>query len=660
MRAEHSGRTWATVVIATAVALGLLVAAAVAAHPAAMEPAWLTPLAFTASFLPVGLFLIRHRPRAGLSLLVWAVGALSAVASAGLMGPSAGLPGWLAQWTWWPPVGLLPLVLLTFPESAPPGSRRRRAVTLLAWNAALATVLLAVAPLVGDQNALTLPHAAEPAARPLYVAAVLCVLATGAGFVAAAAALVRAARRAESAQRSQYLCLVPAAVLAVAGLPLEAANVTAALVPAILALPIGIGVAVVQFNYDDLGFRVARRFLRTVLLAVTVAAFAAVLFVVGSLVIDPMVPFAACFVVAVLAAALDPLRRHLDAAADRWLFGHRSDPYRVLSILGDRMQASSDPAQALQNATDSIVSTLTVPYARIVIEHAAGRTVLTESGTPTVAAPVPFPLSLPDRVLGNLEVAPRHAKVSFEAREGDLLAQIARQAAYAVQALRLTADLRAAREVLVFAREEERLRLRRDLHDGLGPVLAGARMQLAAVQRITPAGQPAERLRNVLDQLGVAGATVRELIEGLRPAGLDLGLKPALEQAAFGVLAGVDYTVEIPENMPALPPAVDVAAFFIASEAMHNVARHAHATTCEVKVDVDADALTLDIRDDGRGLGPQPRPGVGLESMKARADELGGTVDVIDAEPGVRIHARLPLAEPAARRAHAPLEDRWH
>jgi signal transduction histidine kinase len=216
--------------------------------------------------------------------------------------------------------------------------------------------------------------------------------------------------------------------------------------------------------------------------------------------------------------------------------------------------------------------------------------------------------------------------------------------------VRLTADLQRSRERLVTAREEERRRLRRDLHDGLGPALASLTLKLDAARNLL-ARDPAATgalLLELKTQTQTAIADIRRLVYDLRPPALDeLGLISAIrEHAARDVSAtGLHVSVEAPDHLPPLPAAVEVAAYRIALEAMTNVVRHAHARQCVIRLSL-ADALQLEIMDDGLGLAAGRPAGVGLHSMRERAAELGGTC-VIGPGPGggTRVVARLPLSQ---------------
>jgi signal transduction histidine kinase len=229
---------------------------------------------------------------------------------------------------------------------------------------------------------------------------------------------------------------------------------------------------------------------------------------------------------------------------------------------------------------------------------------------------------------------------------------LARQAGVAAYAVRLTADLQRSRERLVLAREEERRRLRNDLHDGLGPQLASLTLKIQTA-RLRLAHDPLADtlLTELVARTQAAVADIRRVVYDLRPPALDeLGLVSALHESVAQYQgqrpAGVQIRIEAPAHLPPLPAAVEVAVYRIAQEALTNVVKHAQARTCVLRLSMDdpAGTLGLEVQDDGRGLGPEHRLGVGLRSMRERAVELGGTlaVEPVDGR-GTLVRARLPL-----------------
>jgi len=256
-----------------------------------------------------------------------------------------------------------------------------------------------------------------------------------------------------------------------------------------------------------------------------------------------------------------------------------------------------------------------------------------------------------------LRLSPRAPGEAFTAADRRLLEDIAHQAGVAAQAVRLTTDLQRSRERLVSTREEERRRLRRDLHDGLGATLAALHLQAGAIRTLMRhdlAAADAEIL-DVQAEIRSAIADIRRLVYALRPPTLDeLGLVGAIRQyAAQYDLPGTQsesdgclrVAVEAPEHLPALPAAVEVAAYRIVQEALTNVVRHAHARTCTVRLAI-TDAFQLEISDNGLGFRPESGAGVGLLSMRERAAEAGGSC-LVESAPsrGTRILVHLPLAK---------------
>ena len=204
---------------------------------------------------------------------------------------------------------------------------------------------------------------------------------------------------------------------------------------------------------------------------------------------------------------------------------------------------------------------------------------------------------------------------------------------------------------IVAAREEERRRLRRDLHDGLGPTLAavGLKVDRAREQAASDAAGLGPLLDEIRGDIRSVISDVRRLARELRPPTLDsLGLVGAIGQQASALSggSGPSIVVEVDEPLPVLPAAVEVVAYRIAVEAMTNAVRHAGATSCTVRLLVDRDGLVVEVSDDGVGIDPEAAAGVGLHSIDERAAEVGGEVD-LDARPGggTIVRARLPLTD---------------
>jgi signal transduction histidine kinase len=221
--------------------------------------------------------------------------------------------------------------------------------------------------------------------------------------------------------------------------------------------------------------------------------------------------------------------------------------------------------------------------------------------------------------------------------------------------VRLTTDLRRSRERLVTALEEERRRLQRDLHDGLGPTLAGALMKMeAARSRLDRSpGEAASLLGELASDTRRTIEEVRRLTYDLRPPALDqLGLVGALRERAAEFSEaradGLEIGIEVPADLPPLTAAVEVAAYRIGLEALTNVARHSGARRSTLRLAVADGALEVEVTDDGCGIDANGHAGVGHRSMRERAEELGGGLEIGQSgTAGTRVHARLPLRGPA-------------
>lgn len=218
---------------------------------------------------------------------------------------------------------------------------------------------------------------------------------------------------------------------------------------------------------------------------------------------------------------------------------------------------------------------------------------------------------------------------------------------FADEQVRLNRELQLSRQKIVTAREEERRRLRRDLHDGLGPTLAAQMFRVGAVQvAVETNPQKAVKLLDDL-QNGIEGTltTIRQLVYDLRPPLLDqLGLAGAVTDFVSRHDSPVQLHLDLPEQLPALSAAVEVAAFRIVQTGVDNVTKHAQASACDIIIRVQHDNLHIDITDDGSGIPAQYRAGVGLTSMRERAEELGGTFSLTPAAPrGTHLSVVIPL-----------------
>jgi signal transduction histidine kinase len=363
-------------------------------------------------------------------------------------------------------------------------------------------------------------------------------------------------------------------------------------------------------------------------------------------------------VLAVLAGGLiallfQPLRQRLQGAVNRLMYGERDDPAAALIRLGQRLESALAPDVVLPTIVEAVAQALRAPAVGIALKYGDEFPLAATAPAGTPASSLDGGAEAIDLIyhgeaIGRLLVAPRAPGEAFGPADRRLLHELARQAAPAVHAFRLTNDLQRSRERIVLAGEEERRRLSRDLHDGLGPALASQALKLEAALELMerePA-QAARLLGEVKAQTQSVVSDVRRLVYELRPPPLDqLGLVEAIRAHAQSLSAGSGLRVSLEAaTLPPLPAAVEVAAYRIVLEALTNVVRHAKASLCRISVQPAEARLSLEISDNGIGLPAEVRAGLGLTSMRERAEELGGACSIAtQAEGGVRVWVNLPL-----------------
>jgi signal transduction histidine kinase len=434
----------------------------------------------------------------------------------------------------------------------------------------------------------------------------------------------------------------------------------------LLLIPLSMGIAILRYRLWDIDVIINRTLVYGVLSACIVAIYALIVGSLGSLLHEGHGNFlVSLFAAALVAVLFAPLRERLQRGVNRLMYGDRDDPYGVLSSLGRRLEATLEPEAMLTTIVSTIANALKLPYAAIAMKQENEFKVTAAHGSPT-GEQVILPLTYTGQTIGQLILAPRAQGEDFLQADRRLLEDLARNAEATVHAVRLTEDLRRSRERLVNAREEERRRLRRDLHDGLGPTLGSITLGLDVSLKLLKSDLPeAEKLLCHLKvQTQDAVSDIRRLVYGLRPPALDdLGLIPAIRQQASnnGYLAdepfstgaghtkhneGLAFFVEAPKPLPPLPAAVEVACYRIVQEAITNVARHARASSCRIHLSHDdiKSEIKLEVTDDGIGLPHDRSAGVGLSSMVERAEELGGKLSVEQMPVGgTRVVASLPL-----------------
>ena len=614
--------------------------------------------------------------------------------------PGSDIARWLGLWVWMPTT-LLPFtfLLLLFPDGRLPSSRWRP----VAWAAGLALAVYIITTALHPRPTTEPIPPHNPFGIPGAVA-ILDLIATSnvvllpLGVFGSIAALVVRFRRARGVEREQVKWVAYGGVSAILGLTVAVSglNLMSARTPsqtddivatelmiggvwiALTIIVIAAGIAILRHGLYDIDLIINRTLVYGTLsggviglYVLLVGALGALFQSIGNLVIGLLATGLAALII-------HPLRARLQRSVNRLMYGTRDDPYAVLSRLGERLEATIAPDAVLPAIVQTINDALKLPYVAIALttddgrwttEHQPPSTdeavegdrrfVVAEAGTRAAIA-LALPLVFRHETVGHLLLAPRAPNEAFSPADHRLLHDLARQAGIAVHAVQLTRDLQRSRERLVTAREEERRRLRRDLHDGLGPTLASLTMKLETAEVLVAQDLHGgvALLHDIQGQMKATIGNVRRLVYALRPPVLDqFGLIGALREHALQLRGQalvnsdrngddrctVHIMIDAPDQLPSLPAAVEVAAYYIAVEAMTNVARHAQARQCWVRVVVGG-GLMLTIEDDGCGLPAEVRAGVGLHSMRERAAELGGAWMIERIPPhGTRVCAMLPL-----------------
>ena len=434
----------------------------------------------------------------------------------------------------------------------------------------------------------------------------------------------------------------------------------------LLLIPLSLAIAVLRSHLWDIDIIINRALVYGMLTVCVIALYVLVVLGLGALLQSRGNLLISLLATGLVAVLFQPLRGGLQRAVNRLLYGERDEPYTVISRLGQRLEATLNAETVLPAVVETVAQALKLPYAELTLKQ-GNEMVTAASYGETASNPIALPLTYQGEQIGELLLALRAPSEPFSFKDRVLLNDLARQAGIAAHAVRLTrdlqiltADLKLSRLRLVAAREEERRRLRRNLHDGLGPTLATIALQAEAARDAIPTEpfQATVLLDDLVKQAQTAISDIRILIYDLRPPALDdLGLIAALQaQAIRYEHRGLRIHLEAQPHLPALPAAVEVAAYRIIQEALTNVVRHAHAHSCLIRLTCD-ETLHVEIRDDGQGLPADLQPGVGTRSMRERAAELGGELS-IETLPsgGTRVCATLPCSTPetflASQRPH--------
>ena len=608
-------------------------------------------------------------------------------------------------------IALFALLLLLFPDGLPP-SHRWRAVL---WLDLIAAVLLFVGsfkpgPMDTSSLNVTNPFGIEEIGSLLnvlsYVGLYLALAVTAVGAVS----LIVRFRRSRAEERQQIkwiafaggiLCAVIATGPFLWSLPTSSLGNTLIwpllIYSAASTIPVATGIAILKYRLYDIDRIINRTLVYGALTVCIVGIYVLVVGYLGAVFASRGNLVISIFTAVLVAIMFQPLRERLQRIVNRLTYGERDDPYRVLARLGRRLEATIAPEAVLPAIVENIARALRLPQVavwladgdtlRLGAAHGSAPTSVTvqdaravetlrhatdalhpkdlglagEYGDVLAGSGVSLilPLTHQGAFVGALCLAPRSPGEEFSPADRLLLRDLATQSGAAAHEVQLTAalrssleDLRRSRERLVEAQEEERRRIQRDLHDGLGPVLASMRLRLEACLDLAEKTAPplSGDLERLYELVGEATADVRLLVYDLRPPVLDqLGLVPAIRQHCerFGRETGIETELATASEL-SVPAAAEVTVLRLIQEALVNVQKHAQASRVVVRLERQGEWLLVGVADDGRGLSANggTTAGTGLLSMRERAELLGGTLK-LNSLPGggTDLLARIPVRD---------------
>lgn len=585
------------------------------------------------------------------------------------------IANWLNRWIWLPGVFLPTLfVLFLFPDGRLLTPRWRFPFWMASGGLVLLIIVLAFHPSPLPEWGMGVnPFGIRGTADLMNALIDLSGWLLGGGFISAIFAFILRFRRSHTVERKQLQWLLYAIVLGTGAcllsIPLWMLFPTNPLVQeftimltnvTVLGIASATTLAILRYRLYDIDIVINRTLLYSALTLSIVTIYVVVVGGLGTLFHAEGNPLISLGATGVVAVVVQPLTNRLQRGVNRFFYGERDDPLNALAQLGQRLEAAIAPEILLPTLVDTIAQTLKLPYVAIRLRSGEEYKIAAQYGT-AITDVIRLPIIYQGDTVGMLMAGARSPGEAFSRADQHLLKQIAHQAGPTAYNVQLTEDLRQSRMRLVTAREEERRRLRRDLHDGLGPVLASQGLKLAAISQLLTSKptQAQQLLAELTTQNERTVAEIRRLVYHLRPAALDeLGLVGAVRDYASDLKGRTDgaprltVDVQAPDTpLPFMTAAIEAAAYRIVTEALTNVVRHACARHAVVAFDLCDTSLRptlrLEIKDDGIGMADNRRAGVGLLSMRERAEEIGGSFKISTTSGnGTRIVALLPLTEP--------------
>lgn len=415
-----------------------------------------------------------------------------------------------------------------------------------------------------------------------------------------------------------------------------------------------VGLAVFRHRLWDIDAILNRTLVYGTLTVLIIALYVLIVGSVGAVLHSQTTAVNGLIATGIIAVLFQPLRERLQRGVNRLLYGDRDDPAAVFTQLAHQLQTTDTRAAILPNLAHTIAKTLKIPYVAIQLPTANPETQPAATWGESHDPAQHIPLIYRNETVGDLLVVQRSPHEQFNQHEQMLLSAIAALTATTVRAVQVWDELQQSRQRIVTTREEERRRLRRDLHDGLGPALASLPLKVdAAIDLLDHDRSTSVRLLGeVKRQAQQLVGDVRQVVNDLRPPALDeLGLVEAIRGAVHHLHSqpsSPQILLEAETVPRQLPAAIETASYRIVMEAVTNVVKHARARHCQIELQWDDSPpqLQITVEDDGAGLPEQTRANVGLRAMRERAEELGGTFQITArSNGGTRVSVLLPLPE---------------
>jgi signal transduction histidine kinase len=494
------------------------------------------------------------------------------------------------------------------------------------------------------------------------------------GLVAAAVALLRRLRRSSGQQRQQIKWLAYAGVIVVSifvlsgivwGLArdnewLNTVELPASLLLGLLLVPVAAGAAILRHRLYDIDIVINKTVVYGLLAAFITAVYVGLVVGIGTLVGSRGNLFLSILATAIIAVGFQPVRERARRLANRLVYGKRATPYEVLSDFGERLASSYATEDVLPRLARVVGEGVGATRSRIWLRvgrelRPVGEWPEGDRGGSSVELPAdglpsfdgedhPFEVRHQGELLGAVTVSmpPREALTPAGEK---LLQDLAAHAGLILRNVRLIEELRASRQRIVAAQDQERRRLERNIHDGAQQQLVALAVNLKLARTVS--AKDPDRAGEILDRLQTeaqeAMENLRDLARGIYPPLLaDKGLAAALESQARKATVPVSV---LPDGIGRYPQEAEAAAYFCVLEALQNVAKYAQASRVTVRLSHENGDLVFTVTDDGKGFDPETtRRGSGLQNMADRVEALGGAVDVASSPGrGTTVIGRIPV-----------------